>query len=367
MKIIMTLLFVVAFTPAFAFAQNSEKGTGIQPPGEGQESLRVATWESPPFAFKNATGRWVGISIELWDAIAQELNYTYEFKEYTLDGALDALTSKKVDLGAAPFSITPDRYKTMDFSRSYMMTGFGIATTKVSDDHISTLLNRILNWDFFKTISILFGTLIFIGGLVWLFERKRNADQFARGPLDGLFSGFWWSAVTMTTVGYGDKSPITLGGRVIGLFWMFASIIIISGLTGSIAAELTFFRMTPKVSGPHDLKSAIVGTLRSSLEADYLHQEGIHPQEYKSIDEGLNALVNGSISAFVADHSILSYSAARSFPGQIEILPQPFEPNFIAFPMPLESNYVRPINMQLLKFLQTKEWDSILKKYNARQ
>ena len=206
-------------------------------------------------------------------------------------------------------------------------------------------------------------TLVLIGGLVWFFERKNNHDQFGRRPLEGLISGFWWSAVTMTTVGYGDKSPVTLGGRIIGLFWMFLSIIIISALTGSIAAELTVFRMSPKVSGPQDLRRVVVGTVASSVQATYLDDEGITSRKYESITKGLEGLAEGSISAFVADHSMLSYSVAKDFPGKIEILPQTFEPNFIAFPMALEPEQSQRINLKLLELLERPEWRSILKKY----
>ena len=59
-------------------------------------------------------------------------------------------------------------------------------------------------------------------------------------------SAFWWAAVTMTTVGYGDKTPVTTGGRIVGLVWMFTSVIVIftmihvmlgAALVGTIAAE----------------------------------------------------------------------------------------------------------------------------------
>lgn len=44
-------------------------------------------------------------------------------------------------------------------------------------------------------------------------------------PIKGLGQAVWWAAVTMTTVGYGDKAPKTLGGRVVAVAWMLASIV----------------------------------------------------------------------------------------------------------------------------------------------
>ena len=45
----------------------------------------------------------------------------------------------------------------------------------------------------------------------------------------------WWALVTITTVGYGDRFPVTDQGRVIGGFLLFAGIGLFSVLTGFIA------------------------------------------------------------------------------------------------------------------------------------
>ncbi len=47
---------------------------------------------------------------------------------------------------------------------------------------------------------------------------------------------FWWAIVTMTTVGYGDFSPETPGGRIFAVFIMFAGITLVSLLTASISS-----------------------------------------------------------------------------------------------------------------------------------
>jgi CubicO group peptidase (beta-lactamase class C family) len=49
--------------------------------------------------------------------------------------------------------------------------------------------------------------------------------------MPGIGIGIWWATVTMTTVGYGDKAPMTPGGRIVGLIWMFVGVITISGFT----------------------------------------------------------------------------------------------------------------------------------------
>ena len=70
---------------------------------------------------------------------------------------------------------------------------------------------------YFTLISIF---LLYISAVgVWYFENPTNSEQFP-----DIFHSMWWAVVTLTTVGYGDISPITDGGK------LFASFIIYIGL-----------------------------------------------------------------------------------------------------------------------------------------
>ena len=62
------------------------------------------------------------------------------------------------------------------------------------------------------------------GGLFSLYEGHPFLD------------GLWWTIVTLTTVGYGDLSPVTTGGRVAAVVLMVTSIGVVSFITANIAA-----------------------------------------------------------------------------------------------------------------------------------
>lgn len=62
------------------------------------------------------------------------------------------------------------------------------------------------------------------------------AGAFAVFEGQSLVDGLWWTMVTLTTVGYGDLSPATAGGRVVAVALMLTSIGIVSVVTANIAA-----------------------------------------------------------------------------------------------------------------------------------
>jgi voltage-gated potassium channel len=68
--------------------------------------------------------------------------------------------------------------------------------------------------------------------LVWAVEHD------AGGPIQGYGDALWWSATTVTTVGYGDTYPTTNAGRLIAVFLMLGGIALFGFVTASLAAFL---------------------------------------------------------------------------------------------------------------------------------
>ena len=86
-------------------------------------------------------------------------------------------------------------------------------------------------------------------------QRRANSKQFNVRPLAGITDGLWWSAVTLTTVGYGDKAPKTLIGRVVGIIWMLSAVVLIALFTAQVTSSLTVRSLNSRVRGPADSMS----------------------------------------------------------------------------------------------------------------
>jgi voltage-gated potassium channel len=67
--------------------------------------------------------------------------------------------------------------------------------------------------------------------IVWLIEEKPGEGMF-----HSLFDGIWWAVVTLATVGYGDKYPVTIGGRVAAIIAILSGIVITSLISGTVAS-----------------------------------------------------------------------------------------------------------------------------------
>ena len=69
---------------------------------------------------------------------------------------------------------------------------------------------------------------------IYHFEKDVQPDAFGT-----VFSGLWWAVATLTTVGYGDVYPITVGGRIFTFCILVIGLVVIAAPSGLIAAALT--------------------------------------------------------------------------------------------------------------------------------
>jgi len=92
------------------------------------------------------------------------------------------------------------------------------------------LNNLVKNTPYLKPTLAFMLIFIVAGALVVWIESDTN-DQFV-----DFIDGLWWAIITFSTTGYGDKFPITLGGRIVAVITIFLGVAGMSFLSGVFAS-----------------------------------------------------------------------------------------------------------------------------------
>ncbi len=82
------------------------------------------------------------------------------------------------------------------------------------------------------TLMVFLGFLVFIASIaIYLFE-----NPTAGGQVGHLYDAIYWAIVTISTVGYGDITPMTTGGRLVTMVLILASLGVLAFFTSIIVA-----------------------------------------------------------------------------------------------------------------------------------
>ncbi len=345
-------LVLLFCTTASAAAQPSERTAG--------RTLQVGICEIPPFSFKNAAGQWTGISVDLWKQIANGLHYRYTFVEAPRDELILRISRNELDIAVNPFAITAERERVVDFTHVFYTSGLSIVVLRDAEsvrwqDVVSTIFSK----DFAMIFGALFAFLLLAGAAMWLLERKQNANRFSRG-VAGIGDGFWWSGVTFTGVGYGDKVPVTAAGRLVALVWMLVSVICVSALTATVTAKLSLGHLSA-IRGYHDLGRHVVGAVEGSVAQAYLRHHDIATKPFPTLGSGLDAVASRKVDAFVDDAATLKFLCRDRL--NLTILPQMVETENYGFIIPNGSPLREEINLEMLTVTEQPVWRDIELRY----
>lgn len=330
----------------------------------GQDStLVIGLKNTPPFVSQSEGPRPTGLSLDFWELIDEQIPARAEYRSYDdLESMLGDLARGEIDLSINPVTVTEGRMDSLAFSQPYFISATAIA--RKQENNLLILLKNIFSKDFFSALAALLAVIFVFGFLVWLFERRKENEQFQRS-WKGIFDGFWWSAVTMTTVGYGDKAPQTGGGRFVGFIWMFAAILLISGLTASIASSLTVQSIESKVEGLESLRRFECATIAGSSTEAYFTQHGLSSRAFEAVEEALAAVQAGEVDLFIYDRPVIEhYLSEGNFP-EVVLEAKDLKTDYYSFSYPKGSPLKEALDPKIVGALKSKAWHYRLKEHRS--
>jgi voltage-gated potassium channel len=119
------------------------------------------------------------------------------------------------------------------------------------------------DWRSFSAALYLVLVALFLSSaLMYIAENESQPDKFSSIP-----ETMWWSLITLTTVGYGDVSPITPFGKIIGAFTAIMGVCTVALLTGIVASAFANQRAQRTAILEAEINQALSDGVISDIEA----------------------------------------------------------------------------------------------------
>lgn len=324
------------------------------------QDYRVVTVTRPPFSMED-DGQQSGFAIDLWDAVAQDLGWTYTIDRTDSFGdMLAAVETRQADAAVANISITADRETVMDFSQPIFEAGLQVMVH--SDTASASVWDAILSRDLFIAILAAFAMLFGGGMLMWQLE-KRHQPYFDMPARQAMFPSFWWALNLVVNGGFEERQPRSPLGRLFAVFMVISSLFIVSVFVARITAVLTVDAIQSNVDSINDLYGKPVGTVTDSTAALFLDRRDFRFTGYNDPMALISAFESGEIEAAVFDAPILAYYVNTEGKNAARLIDKVFLPENYGVALPSGSELAEPFNQSLLRLRENGTYDALYRKW----
>lgn len=177
-------------------------------------------------------------------------------------------------------------------------------TEEVKGHKLTVLMMEavLATWPLFLIALLMAATS---GCCMWILDTWFNEEEFPQRLPKGVWDGFWWAFVSMTTVGYGDKTPSSFFARLFSIIWIFLGITMFNMYTAVLTTALN---VKPNIFDTVDFTNVSMGVLKgSSLGSTVVLLENGNENEFGSIPELATALENDKIKGISLDTYVAAY------------------------------------------------------------
>ena len=328
--------------------------------------LRVGISGSPPFVIQE-NNSFQGISLDVWRQVAEDNELVYDLvPQSSPEAGIAAVDQGQIDVLVGPISITPRRLAMpgVDFTQPYYLAKSGVLLPLDSP----TIFSRVkvfFGWAVISSMLVLISVLLVVGSLIWLAERRENSEQFPKRWLPGIASGMWFAVVTLTTVGYGDKAPISRTGRGITATWMVISLIAVSSLTASLASAFTLFFSGARettISSPAQLQQRRVATIEGTSGVELAERGSMRVLKTENLTSGIELLLSEQAEALIFDRPAIRHHIKLNPHLAVQLAPFTLAEETYGFVFKTGNPLRNPLNVSILRLQRLGDIKSIANK-----
>ena len=318
--------------------------------------LKVGITDRIPYSTKNELGEWHGIGVDLWEEVSKKLGIRFQYEECLMSEMHDKLKNHEIDMILVTGQ-SADFLKTEVFTQPYVYSHGSAVIGHLSVlSSIENIINHLIQSGMFLIVLSMFLTMFVISLVLVYFEGRHGQGHFEGSWLKRFASALWFTAVTMTSVGYGDSAKLSFVGRTITFLWMMMGILFIALFTGSVVSSLTTAELNSSLVRLEDLSHYRCGVFAGSKMDKVLLSKGIPARKYPTLMEGFGALQRGQISAFAVDAISANTIVNQEYPGQFKLCIMPTIQLLYSFAFRKDDPFFDPVNDEVIRATLNPDW-----------
>lgn len=325
----------------------------------GSHTLKVAVHEINPLVMKSGDS-YTGFDIEVIEHIAKQMGADVEYihAEHFID-LFKLVSTGDVDMAMGGVTINYNREVAYDFPHPYKKSGMGILIRDEGESDIMGALAIVFNGSF-KKIWVAFLLMIIIAAhIVWFTER--GSPAFNDKYIIGIWEGLWYSVVTVTTVGYGDKVPQKALSKFVAVLVMLIGIGVAGIAMSQLSAVMNVQMFEYSINSPKDLKGKLIAVVSGTTSEEVASKYQANIKVANGIEEAVLMLEAKRVDAVIFDAPTLQYYAMNN--GNLTTVGGIFDIQDYGILLPKDSKYRETVSLNILKLKTTDTYDKMLSKW----
>jgi len=306
-------------------------------------------------------GRETGFSLELWEMVANDLGRAYKIVRVSeFAEMLDLVQTASVDAAVANISITSQREAVMDFSQPIFESGLQIMVPS-GETRGGSIFRLIFSRGLLAFLAISIAALFAAGMVMWRLERNAQ-PYFDKSANEAAFPAFWWALNLVVNGGFEERPPVTVFGRIFGVFLVISSLFIVSIFVAKVTATLTIDAIQNNVTSIQDLYGKQVGTIDGSTASTFIESRDLKYRGFSDLEAMLAEFENGQLDAIIFDAPILAFYA-NDREHVADMAGAMFQRENYGFALPSNSELTESINRSLLRIRENGTYEKLYRKW----